>query len=181
MSPSYRLDLRSVGASSRLDRRQLIGGRHPSADARQEEDRIQVGGSETQGAGWHAQHTEASADCLIDLAAGAVRRRAEEAAVSRASQLDAKSNESGTESNGGSEAGPGSSSRWVGRSEANAGDYGGTGWASSETDTNADFRRRREAAAKDGERVRTARGNYKRKTSTPNEFGKLVKISRDPL
>jgi hypothetical protein len=179
MSPSYRLELRSVGASPRPDRQQLIGGRHASADARHEEDRVQVGRSETQGAGSHAQHTEASAgDCLIDLAAGALRRRAEEAAVSRASQLDAKSNQSATESNGGSEAGSGSSSRWVGRSEANAGDYGGSGWASSETDANADFRRRREVGGKDGERVRTAHGTYSQKE---NQHAQRVwQVGKDP-
>jgi hypothetical protein len=57
-----------------------------------------------------------------------------------------------------------------------AGDHGGAGWASGETNQYSDFRRRHEVAGKDRECVRTADGIHKGKASKPNEFGKLVKI-----
>src|SRR5260370_39113098 len=143
------------------DRQQLVGGRHAGADAHHEKDRVQVGRAETQGARSHAQHTQASAgDCLIDPAAGTAGRRAAKAGVSRAPQLDTKSDESGEPSIGGSEAGAAGSSHSPGRSDAILGDYGGAGWASGETNGDTDFRRRPEVAGKPRECVRAAPGNY---------------------
>src|SRR5260370_7284782 len=149
------------------DRQQLVGGRHAGADAHHEKDRVQVGRAETQGARSHAQHTQASAgDCLIDPAAGTAGRRAAKAGVSRAPQLDTKSDESGEPSIGGSEAGAAGSSHSPGRSDAILGDYGGAGWASGETNADTDFRRRHEVARKDRRYVRAPTGNhFKRQTN----------------
>ena len=125
----------------------LLGDGTLGADAHHEEDRVQVRRSETQGTGSHAQHTQARAgDCLIDPTPGAARRKAEKAAVSGASQLDVKSNKSGAESTGRSEAVAASSAHSSGRSDAIAGDHGGESWASSETDADTNFRRKHEVA-----------------------------------
>jgi len=81
------------------------------------------GGLKRKGAGSHAQHTEASSgDCLIDPTAGTARRRAEKAAVPGASQLDPKSNESGAEGTGGSEAGSAPAPHFSARSGRITGD-----------------------------------------------------------
>jgi IS5 family transposase len=92
-------------------------------------------------------------------------RKAEKAAVWGTAQLDAKSDESGEASTGGSEAGTAASPHSAGRSGAIAGDHGGAGWASGETDADSDFRRRHEVAGKDRERVRTAHGNHTQRES----------------
>ena len=49
----------------------LLGDRDTGTDPHHEEDRVQVGRSERQGAGPHAQHTQTgSGHCLIDAAVG---------------------------------------------------------------------------------------------------------------
>src|SRR6267142_2493047 len=124
------------------------------------------GGLKRQGAGSNAQHTEASpGDCLIDPTAGTAGRRAGKAAVSGTPQLDPKSDESGAESIGGSEAGTTMSAHSSGRSGAMAGDHGGAGSASGETNQDSDLRRRDEVAGKDRERVRSAHGNHSQRES----------------
>jgi hypothetical protein len=96
--------------------------------------------TERQRTGWHAQYKQASrVDFLIDSAARFVRRKAEKAAVSRSSQVDAKSGESGAESTAEIETGAASSARSGGWSGAMAGDHGGV-------------------ARKGRERVRTVQG-----------------------
>ena len=105
-------------------------------------------------------------------------RRAEKAAVSGASQPDAKSDESGRESAGGSEAGAASSSHSGGRSGAMAGDHGGAGSAGSETDPDSDFCRRHEVAGKDPERVRTAHGNHTQRES--EQAQRVWQAGQDP-
>jgi hypothetical protein len=96
--------------------------------------------------------------------------------ASWACELDAKSNKSGAESTGRSEA-VAASSHSSGRSDAITGDDGGESSASSETDADADFRSDTKVTGKDRERVLTAHENYRKgKASKRNEFGKLVKI-----
>ncbi len=149
------------------------------ADADHEADRVQVGGSERQGAGSNAQHTEASpGDCLIEPTAGTAGRRAEKAAIWGTPQLDPKSDESSAESIGGSKAGTTTSAHSRGRSGAMAGDHGGAGSASGETNQDSDFRRRHEVAGKDRERVRTADGNHSQRES--EQAQRVWQAGQDP-
>ncbi len=93
-------------------------------------------------------------------------------------QLDPKSDESSAESIGGSKAGTTTSAHSRGRSGAMAGDHGGAGSASGETNQDSDFRRRHEVAGKDRERVRTADGNHSQRES--EQAQRVWQAGQDP-